>query len=202
MPSSNSFLHRFIAVLKPTTVQWLGGVFLSLALLIIAQLQGILPRIGVTTQAITATQEQFHGRIETVLRSPISAQLALMTFWALVGLSAYLVCWGIYNALVEARNEVTLTTAYTNRGHWRGPYETLAIKALAGVGLAMLLSSFWSGFSIWVALSSLVLTQLSVANSALAAVAVLGLAVQLYAVLVLVQLTFTPWYRPDSFTEQ
>jgi hypothetical protein len=168
---------------------------------VVAQLQGILPRIGITPQAISASQVQFHDRFDVILRSPIAAQLALMTFWALVGLVAYLICWGVYNALIEARNEVTLSTAYTNRGHWRGPYETLAVKAVAGVGLAVILSNFWSGLSLWIALSSLALGQPSPENVGLALVGVVGLALQLYAVLVFIQLTFTPWYRAESFTD-
>jgi hypothetical protein len=196
-----TFGRRLWATIVPTLAQSLAAIFVALAFLTIAHLEAILPQVGITAQAIEASADKFHARFDAVLRSPIASNIALMTFWALVGLVAYLVCWGIYNAMIEARNEVTLNTAYTNRGHWRSPYHTLAIKAVAGVGLAVLFTTFWSGVSIWMALSAGAIASPSLENFGYAALGVLGFAVQLYAILVFIQLTFTPWYRAESFTE-
>jgi hypothetical protein len=196
-----TFNRRLWATIVPTLAQTLAAIFIAISVLTIAHIQAILPQVGITAEAIAASGDKFHARFDTVLRSPIASNIALMTFWALVGLVAYLVCWGVYNAMIEARNEVTLKTAYTNRGHWKGPFQTLAIKAAAGIGLAILLMTFWTGISTWMAFSAPVISDPSIENLISAAIGVLGFAFQLYAILVFIQLTFTPWYRAQSFTE-
>jgi hypothetical protein len=202
MPAPVTFTRRLLAVVIPTSPQVLAALVVSLALLVCIHSAGLLKLIGITPAAISASQDQFHARFDSLLRSPIASHLALVTFWALVGLVAYLVCWGAYNVLIEARNEVTLNTAYVNRGHWRGPYETLALKSIAAVGLALIIVSLWNGISFWLALSDSAVIDPSVANVIYAVIAVLGLALQLYSVLVFIQLTFTPWYRAEAaFTE-
>jgi hypothetical protein len=196
-----SFSQRLRSVLVPTSSQILAAVFISLVFLLASQFVPFLTKIGVTPTAIDVTQHQLWSRLEVILRSPVASHAALLAFWATVGLVAYLICWGAYNVLIEARNEVTLNTAYTNRGHWRGPYETLALKAASAVGLAVVLWSLRYGVSFWLALSAGVLTNFTLASVAASVIAVLGLALQLYAVFVFVQLTFTPWYRVLPFTE-
>jgi hypothetical protein len=179
----------------PTLPQALGSVLFSLIFLLAAQFDAFLSRLGITSTALDMTRDQIGPRIGVILRSPVASQAALLTFWATVGLVAYLICWGAYNLLIEARNEVTLNTAYTNRGHWRGPFETLSLKASSAVGLAIALWSVRYGISVWLVLSHGILTETSVTTAILAIMAVLGLALQLYVVLVFIQLTFTPWYR-------
>jgi hypothetical protein len=202
MPEPMTFSRRLWATLVPTLAQALLAILISIAVLTIAHVGSILPQVGITAQAIEASSDKFHARFDTVLRSPIASNIALMTFWALVGLVAYLVCWGFYNVMIEARNEVTLKTAYTNRGgHWHGPFQTLGIKAVAGVGLAALLATFWSGVSTWMAFTAPIISEPGLESFISAAIGVLGFAVQLYAILVFIQLTFTPWYRAQSFTE-
>lgn len=201
MSAPVSFIDRLLRIIVPTTTQVLGSIFLSLVILVGTQGTAVLLRIGITPQAISASENQFHDQFASILRSPIASRLALMTFWALVGLIAYLICWGAYNIIIEARNEVTLNTAYTNRGHWRGVYETLSLKAIAAVGLAMLVTSLWYGVSFWLTLSSGAVDQPSVSTALTALLAIIGLAVQCYAVFVFLQLTFTPWYREQSFTD-
>jgi hypothetical protein len=200
-----SFGRRLLAVVVPTAGQTLGALFLSLALLTLAQSQSVLKSLGITDSALTATQAEFHSHVDAILHSAAASQIALITFWATVGLVAYLICWGLYNILIEARNEITLTTAYANRTdhsskHWRSAIETLALKAVAGVGLAFIIGSLWTGLSFWLVLSSEVLSQPSLTSAASAIGAVLGFALQLYAVFAFIQLTFTPWYRAETFT--
>ncbi len=148
-----------------------------------------------------ATRDQLQARFSALLASPVASQVALVSFWAVVGLIAYLIAWGGYNIIIEARNEVTLSTAYTNRGHWRGPFETLALKAAAAIGLALVIGSLWLGVSFWLSLSASVAVHVTLASAGTAALAVLGLTAQLYLALMFAQLTFTPWYRPQAFTD-
>jgi hypothetical protein len=206
MATEVGFFHRLRAVLVPTAGQTLGSIFLSLLLLTVSQSQALLTRLGITSVALVATQAQFHSRFDAVLHSNIASQITLITFWATVGLVAYLICWGAYNILIEVRNEVTLTTSYTNRDdpsskHWRGALETLALKAAAGTGLALIGSSLWYGVSFWLTLSAGVLDTPSINPALTAGAAVLGFATHLYLVFVFIQLTFTPWYRAETFTD-
>jgi hypothetical protein len=206
MPAAANFFDRLRTVLVPTAGQALGSIFMSLLLLTLAQSQAVLTRLGITATALNATEAEFHQRFDAVLRSGAASQLALITFWAMVGLVAYLICWGVYNVLIEARNEITLTTAYTNRAdrsnkHWRGALETLALKTVAALGLAVIISSLWYGLSFWIGLSAQLLHQPSLGTAATSIGAVIGFAIQLYFVLVFIQLTFTPWYRAETFTD-
>jgi len=201
MSAQLSFADRFLEVALPTSVQTLSCSFLSLLILALTQTQSIIQRLGITTSQLSASSAQFHARFDTVLRSNIASQAALITFWATVGLVAYLVCWGLYNLLIEARNEVTLNTAYTNRGHWRGVKQTLALKAAAALGLVLMIWSLRYGGSLWVALSARFIDHLSVGSVLAAVVSLVGLAVQLYLVLAFILLTFTPWYRVQTFTD-
>jgi hypothetical protein len=201
MSTRLSFTARLYEVLIPTPVQVVGALLISVILLVIIQTHIILMHLGLPVATLTASQGQFNSRFNALISSPVTAQAALVTFWAIVGLVAYLVCWGVYNVFVEARNEVTLSTEYTNRGHWRGPYETLTLKAVSGLCLGIALLTLWHGVSFWIALAGRFAIAPSASSSLFAALAVLGFAVQLYLVLVLIQLTFTPWYRPEAFTQ-
>ncbi len=194
--------RRFLRELVPTPAQGLGSVFIAMCVLVAVQAQQIFSRLGISDQAITATRDQLTTRFSVILQSNITANLALVTFWAAVGLVAYLICWGIYNLLVEARNEVTIETQYTNHGHWRGPLETLLLKAIAATTLVVYTAVFFKyALSWWLALSATLLDALTVETVLMALAAVIGMAIQLYILLLLAQLTITPWYRPEAFTD-
>lgn len=195
-------LSNFGRTLVPTLAQVLGAVFLALAILIAMQSQMILSRLGISQAAIQATHDQVVQRFGIILESQIVSNIALVTFWATIGLVTYLICWGVYNVIIEARNEVTLETQYTNRQHWGGAVETLALKAVAAVLLMVLLSNFGYGLSFWSALAAPVMEDPSASAVTMVAVGVLGLAAQLYLLLVLIQLTITPWYRADRLQDE
>jgi len=195
------FAKRLLVVLLPTTGQIIGSLCLALLIVCLAQSRSLVAHIGLPAYATATTGAQITARFDAILTSPITSQAALVTFWALIGLVIYLICWGAYNALIEARNEVTLTTSYTNRGHWRSSYHTLALKSVSAVGLALIIWSLWQGIAFWLALSAEVITHPSLLSSAQALAGVMGLALQLYLVLMFVQLTFSPWYRAETFTD-
>lgn len=204
MSATLSFKERLLAVIVPTRVQVLAAFFLALAIMMVGQSQVILERIGVGSGALHSISEQFHSHFDGILRSEVASQLAVITFWAAVGLVAYLICWGAYNVLVEARNEVTLNTVYTNRGHWRSPYHTLGLKAVAALGLGVALVAAWFGMALWLAMFGAFVMNPDMISGLLAVIAVLAAAVQLYSLLAFTQLTFTPWYRAEAaeaFTE-
>jgi len=191
---------RLATVLVPTFVQGLCSVVVALLILVYLQLDSVLKLTGIGEAAIGAAREQLHDRFHVIATSAVVANLALVTFWAAVGLVAYLACWSVYNLFIGARNEVTLTTEYTNRGHWRGHIETLALKTTGALGLVALLALLKPGVALWLALAAPALSNPTAISVSSAVVAVFGLAFQLYAVLALVLVTFTPWYRSETFT--
>lgn len=202
MSAPLTFKDRLLAVIVPTKGQAAWAIVCATAISVLGQTMPILSKLGVNENDVASVNAQFHDRFDVILKSGIASQLAVITFWAVVGLVAYLVCWGAYNALIEARNEVTLNTAYTNRGHWRGPYQTLGLKAAAAIGLAIVVGTLWIGVSAWVSAVGQVIDAPSILSILLAIVAVLSGAIHLYAILALGQLTFTPWYRAEAFTEE
>jgi hypothetical protein len=201
MSSAPTFLGRLGAVILPTPAQIAGSLVVAIIIVAAAGSETFISRLGIPAEFIAATQHQFQERFDAILRLGIASQIALISFWATIGLVAYLICWGFYSILVEARNEVTLNTAYTNRGHWRGPFHTLALKAVSATGLALILSSLWYGVSFWLSLSLQIFYTFTPGTVLAGLGAIIGLALHMYLTLVFAQLTFTPWYRAESFTD-
>lgn len=190
----------FIRELTPTPFQALISIFAALGMLTAMQSQQILAGLNISQRAVDSTRGEFLSRFNVILQSSVTANIALVTFWAGVGLVAYLICWGIYNAVIAARNEVTIETQYTNLGHWRGIWETLALKSVAALALILSIAMYKYGFSLWAALTLPLLATPNIIGALQAVGAVIGLSAQLYLVLLFFQLTVTPWYKPQAFT--
>lgn len=202
MSSEITFTKRLLAVLVPTKGQAVGSILIAALLMVIIRSGQVIKLLGFSDSAIMTTQSQIHDRVAGLLGSPIASGAALVTFWAGVGLVAYLVCWGGYNLLIEARNEVTLTTMYTNKGHWRSPIHTLVLKGLGALALIATFALLKPGLALWLALVDPVVSEISVLAVLMAVLAVIGLATQLYLILAFVIFTLTPWYRVEAFTER
>lgn len=183
----------------PTPLQLIAAITVAALVMVVIQFQQIFTALGVPTEALKAASGQLKNNFNFILGSSLASELAIISFWATLGLIAYLVCWGAYNVLIEARNDLEVTTGYSNRGHWRGPWETLALKAVAAIGLVLALVTFKYGFSLWLTLAVLPLTALTAMNVVWAVLAIVGFGIQLYLVLLMIQLTFTPWYRSLIF---
>ena len=200
MPPAQSLWGRFIRVLIPTKLQTLVSLLLGVAIIGAMHFPTLLSYIGADPEALKAAGTQLHERFSGLLVSPGAVGLTIATFWAAVGLMAYLIFWSLSNVVIQARNQLTLETKYTNRGNWRGPVETLAVKAVGGtffMGIVFLLKP---GLALWVALNSVFYKSLGL-QILISSGSALGVALQLYLVLVCVILTFTPWYREDMFTD-
>lgn len=201
MPTQSSYGSRLHTVLVPTPLQAYATIVLAVLALLLAHTQAILSRIGITQVAITATNQQFHERFDTLLQSSVASDLTLLTFWAAVGLIAYIACWALYNMLIDVRNEVTIKTAYINLGGNPSRGAAIGIKFGAAICLAALLFSLRPGVSLWIALSSSAALASSFGAWLQALAAICGLALQLYLIVIFIQLTFTPWYRAQTFTD-
>jgi hypothetical protein len=202
MSTQITFGRRLAAVLIPTPFQAFICLVLALAILIGAHAHLALALIGIDDSALSVSRVALHGRFETVLASPISQTVALATFWAGVGLVAYLVCWIGFSLFTSARNELTLTTAYTNRGHWWVKQDVLMLKVLSALVLFVAIVLFKPGLALWLAIVGGLIAAPSIATGLYSLGAILGLASQLYLILALALVTFTPWYREETFTAQ
>jgi hypothetical protein len=191
-----------VRVLIPTTLQVMAAVFIAMLGLLAAQTHELFARLGISEEAIGVARQHALDRFSVILQSSFVSNFALVAFWAGIGLVAYLLCWSAYNAVIEARNEVTIETQYTNKGHWQGIIETLALKAVAALLLMLYVVFFQYGLALWLALGAGLFTQVDAGHIVAALGAVLGLAAQLYGLLVLIQLTIMPWYRTEVFTDQ
>jgi len=167
----------------------------ALVFLIAEQIDSVLGLLGIGDVAIKAATSELHTRFQSILTSQVASSAALVTFWATIGLVAYLICWSLYNVLIEARNEVTLETQYTNRGHWRGHFQTLGLKAGFAAVLVVLVYLLKPGLSLYLALWVPLLAGFTATSVLSAFAAVLGLATHLYLILAAGLLTITPWYR-------
>jgi hypothetical protein len=205
MSTIPSLAERFRNVLVPTRIQVFGSLIVALAILAPSQSSALLDRLGLPPDIVAAGQTKFHTAFDRILNSAFISQFALITFWAVVGLVTYLICWGAYNIFIEARNEVTLKTSYTNRGQGHSTYDVLAFKAAAAVGLAITIGGLRYGLALWVALATRFASHPVLSTVGWCALAIVGLAFELYLLFVLIQLTFTPWYRAadveETFTE-
>lgn len=195
------FIRNFKLVLIPTRFQIGAALVLAWLILVFTQIHDILAKFGIGQAAVDLARTELTGQFGGILRSAITANLTLVTFWATVGLIAYLVCWAAYNAVIEARNQVTLETQYKNRQHYFGRWETLGMKTGAGVLLVIYLVLFKYGFMLWLGLSAAFVADSNIGYFLISLLAWAGLAAQLYGLLVLLQLTFTAWYQLDAFTD-
>ncbi|GAC1369224.1 MAG: hypothetical protein NVSMB39_0780 [Candidatus Saccharimonadales bacterium] len=200
MKSDYSLSQRLAQVLIPTRFQTAVALVLAIVIVVADNLTQAVNLTGVDSATVKAFTDQYHMHSTGILATKLAGSAALITFWAAVGMIAYLICWSSYNLMIEARNEVTLKTQYTNRGHWRGPYETIGLKSLSAVLLVLSLMILKPGFDLWLSLSASMFANTGLMTIASGLVAVIGLAAQLYLVLAMALLTFTPWYRKEAFT--
>lgn len=129
------------------------------------------------------------GRLSEV---PVVRTGVIVLFWGSVGLGAYIVYLGISNALTEARNEVVIETAYTNRGSLVKVFARVVpqlIAAVAMIGYLFVATRvLLPGFLGWAAGGILALPQPTAIIQTFAGLT--GMAAAIYAAWTLIQLTF------------
>ena len=118
--------------------------------------------------------------------------VTIIVFYSIVGLVVYLIFLGIINVLTEARNEVVIETAYTNRGTVWQRFRKPGLQSLAAIGLFMLLAV--TGFvtvPLWLQLFGFFLTHASTWVGWLAVIGgVTGQAANIYLLLLVSRLVF------------
>lgn len=201
MRGNTSLLGRFGREIMPTIGQVLLVVAVSTGMIAAGRSASILRVFGITTDGMDSVGQTFSQQLGSVINSPIAGNIVLIMFWAAVGMIVYLVCWSLYGAYVGARNEVAIKMSYVNSGKWQGPWATLGVKGLCSLGLIALLALFVPGYTLWQLLAAPFFDGQNLGTVTALAGAITGLSVQLYLILVGVQLTFTPWFNEEAFTD-
>lgn len=187
--------------LIPSIGQILLVIVASVVLILVGRSETILRGLGITTDGLHVAQKTFKGQLEVVLNSPVVNNIVLIMFWAAVGLATYLVCWFLYGVYVAAKNEAMIQHEYINSGSMHGPWKKLGLKIASALVLVGLLAVFVPGMALWQLMAGPVFEVVNLGNAFGLATSVLALALQLYLVLVAVQLTFSPWYDEEAFTD-
>ena len=198
-----SLAGRLWREVTPTGSQTLIALAAATALVLAGRSDTVLRAIGVTPDGVRHGGEIFRNQFQVLLDSPVLANLVLITFWATIGMVAYLACWAVYAAWVEARNDVVISHDYANVGangagrHW----PALGTKAICGVFLVVCLTLLRPALALAQLVAAPLFSNVTPGTIAGLLAAVVGLAAGLYAVLLGVQLTFTPWYEEEAFTD-
>jgi hypothetical protein len=173
-----SSIKAFFVLIIPTPLQATGALVIALFGMLALQRHALLQHFGGGETIEPAATHQFNLQVAHVLGLSLVGQFAIIVFWSIVGLAAYLLVWLLNNALINARNEVIIGTSYTNqKGPRFHPINTL-LKIVALIAMVASTAALPYGLNAWLRLYALVL----------AVAGVLGFAVELYLSFMLFQI--------------
>lgn len=102
-------------IVVPTAAQSLSYLLAALIILTVTNADTLLEPFAsyIPTTAIHDTV----GSVLHGISQLAGANLAvLVLFWGLIGVTAYGVCWAVFNALIHSYNEAIIETQFANRG--------------------------------------------------------------------------------------
>lgn len=185
-PESN--MKRFWSIFLPTPLQAVMSFIVALVVILFVQRQALITHFADGQILETTTTKQLNLQVANILGLSIVGQAAIIFFWAIVGLGAYLIVWVLHNALISARNEVIITTAYTNQKGSRFNIAGMALKIVALIAAVFSIATIPYGLNFWLSLwQELFQAQLSLAGFGLALVSIVGFAAELYLSFILFQ---------------
>lgn len=186
--NSSSELKRLIAIVVPTPLQAIGAFIISLVAILALQRQALLLHFGAGQLLEPAVTKQFNLQVAHVLGLSLVGQFAIIVFWAVVGLVAYLVVWLLNNAFIEARNEVIVDTSYTNKNRHGFDFLGMILKLITLAAMVASTAILPYGLNTWLRLWQELLTNaFSLHAFALAFGSVIGFAAELYLSFMLFQ---------------
>ena len=191
MGQKNS-IAEIIEEILPTPLQAALAFIIALAWILVLQRQALLQHFVGGAVLPPSTTRQINLQVANVLGLQLVGQAAIILFWSIIGLAAYLIVWWVNNLFIGARNQVIITTSYTNQAR-RG----LGIDFIGGltrlIFVALLIASVATipyGLNAWLGLwRELLTSSLGVSGVALAGASVIGFAAELYLSFVLFQFT-------------
>ncbi len=180
-------------ILMPTARQALVSLALSLSMLMLVFQSLVLPHLlggnGFAPYLEAGKQQQLVN-----LNSFSLVRLGVQgLFWAIVGLCAYIIYLGLVNAVVEARNEVVLSTEFANKGSLSKWIKKIRLQfvLLAVVVFALIVTAQY-GVDLWFNMAGrLIIEGYSLGNALAAVGSVIGLAINIYLLWILSEAAVT-----------
>lgn len=186
--------ERIRRIIIPTPLQLLACLVIAATIVVAVYQSVVVPRLyqkvsvrpGDVSQAGVGVLEQLNQY--SFVRTAVE-----VTFWALVGVVCYIIYLGITNAIIDARNEVIIDTEYANRGAMAKHVQRYGKQLVVAVGLVGLL--VLAGWKLLPACLELIdplfFNSVSLANIVAAVAGYLGLALTVYTIWMVAQLTFS-----------
>jgi len=184
--------QSFFRVLIPTFGQALGCTGASILLIGFLYHDQISHRIKDGALNNVLGQIGYGNQLASITSSPIIHTLVIVAFWSGVGLVAYTVVWSLINVAIEAKNELVLETAYTNKSAFAQRVKTplLQLGLAAGLFIGLLFAAHVI-FPFWMRLAASAISTQSITTSlGYAVAAVFGTAATIYVLILMGQLIF------------
>lgn len=172
---------RLPAIIIPTPLQAVVSVLVSGVAMGLIQREALTKHFSDSGALTFSPTHQFNLNVAHVLGLYLVGQAAIIIFWAIVGLFAYLLVWWLHNLLITARNEVIVHTSYTNQ---KGNGFNL-VRVLLKLGSLLLLVGSTAllpyGLNAWLRLwQPLLNSEFSLIGATLVIGSIFGFAIELY----------------------
>ncbi len=186
-PTGRLFGIREIIV--PTPLQSVVSVLVSGVSMTLIQREALSRHFSNGDIPEFSPTHQLNLNVTHVLGLYLVGQIAIIIFWAIVGLVAYLIVWWAHNLLISARNEVIVQTSYMNQKGSRFDVIGLFFKFASLILLIGSTALLPYGLNAWLRLwQPLLASEFTVLGIVQVMGAVLGFAVELYLSFMLFQI--------------
>ena len=185
--------QQLYQLIVPTPAQLLVYPLLSLMLFILVFSHSLIHKLTGSDVALSSLSTMnYQAQVAKYLDNNFVHTLVIILFWSLIGLVSYTAVWLVTNAIINARNEVVVETAYTNKGAASGRVRSQAERvAFACLFLTFVALSAVLLIPVWLhAFTNFLVAPLGLISLAWALFGVLGLALNTYLAVTLGQAVF------------
>jgi hypothetical protein len=191
------FIVGLLRVLIPTPVQALLAGFIALAVVVFFDYPLIFARLGVSQVVLATAQNQSLKSVTDFLNTPLISDSSQIIYWIALVVFGYVLIWLAANGVVTSRTSVAAEMNTVDTAGWLPLMTEAGIKMAMGLVLVFYLVAFKLVFAYWMTLTAGAITNPGVLTILVGLGGLVGLTVQLYGVIVLIQLTIQPWYRTN-----
>jgi len=191
------FIVGLLRVLIPTPTQALIAGFGSLVVVIFFDYPLIFARLGVSQVVLATAQNQSLKSVTDFLNTPLISDSSQIIYWIALVVFGYVLIWLAANGVVTSRTSVAAEMNTVDTAGWVPLMVEAGIKMAIGLVLVFYLAAFKLIFAFWMSLTPGAITNPGVFTVLAALAGLAGLALQLYGVIALIQLTIQPWYRTN-----
>jgi hypothetical protein len=188
--NAKSFFIGLFRIIVPTPLQAIVSFAIAAGILVWLNYPLIFAGIGASGQSVGAADGQVAHMVQSILAWQIFNNNLVM-IWLGMALMAYLVAWAGYLVLVSGR------TSFADSDSLMALLREMGIKVIFGLGLVYYLAYIQPGLALWFSWVPGVFYRIDAVSIFAVIGAFLGLAAQLYGVLMMVQFTVLPWYQSE-----